>query len=285
MNTSRLQRPLLHAQRDRYIPQLRHEWMLRMGRMRLLAVVTASTVLASVLLTVLVTWLAIDESRPITIGRIWTWAIATGALVPLVLSPLIVWLMLGLVERLEQTLQLANRLAQTDPLTGLSNRRSFMDVAHASLQRSNATGAPLAVVMLDIDQFKHINDTWGHLVGDEALVAVARVCANHAGGANISARLGGEEFALLLHNCDLARAAVVAELMRADVERWQELRSGAQVIPIRVSVGVACSSEPHGDLTALLALADQRLYEAKRSGRNRVSIGRADLVSGVPASG
>lgn len=254
-----------------------------MGRGKVLLVVTTTSVLASIILTAFFTWLGIDESIPITPERIWVWALATGALVPLVLSPIIVLLMMGLVEQLEQTLQLANRLAQTDPLTGLSNRRSFMDVASVSLLRSNATSTPLAVVMLDIDEFKRINDSWGHLVGDEALVAVARVCASHAGGANVSARMGGEEFALLLHNCDLGRAVTVAELMRVEVERWHHLRSQEQVIPIRVSIGVACSTEPHGNLTELLALADERLYTAKRGGRNQV-VGAGPLRGLKPVS-
>lgn len=162
------------------------------------------------------------------------------------------------------------RLATTDGLTGLANRRHFFERAEALV----AAAGPFAVLMADVDHFKSINDGSGHAAGDEVLAAVAaRLRDGVRAGAGASAlvgRYGGEEFAALLPGTDRASAAALAEALRAHVADAPVATSRG---PLRVtlSLGVAAAPEDARDLAGLLRRADDRLYAAKRSGRNRVA--------------
>jgi diguanylate cyclase (GGDEF)-like protein/PAS domain S-box-containing protein len=168
----------------------------------------------------------------------------------------------------ERTAEL-RRLATTDVLTGLSNRRHFMDLAKVEVERARRHGRPLTALMLDIDYFKRVNDTWGHPVGDEVIRAVAQASGNLVRKIDVVGRLGGEEFAVLLPETGLDGAMLVAERLRRDVGALRVL-AGADQVVFTVSIGVAQLIPADSAPDMVLSRADAALYKAKTSGRNRV---------------
>lgn len=162
-------------------------------------------------------------------------------------------------------------LATTDPLTGLRNRRFFKDSLAALLEDYARTGQPFSLLILDIDHFKRINDTYGHPVGDLVLASLAALLRTASGSADIAARFGGEEFVVLMPGADRASALKAAERYRDGVESasWEGLR-------ITISVGAATVSPSDTD-ESLVNRADQALYASKSGGRNRVTHADAEL--------
>jgi diguanylate cyclase (GGDEF)-like protein len=160
------------------------------------------------------------------------------------------------------------RRATTDALTGLPNRATFEDCLRLEMETARREGRPLALVLVDIDHFKRVNDERGHPVGDEVLREVARRLQTTVRAGDLVARVGGEEFAALLPGADLAAAAEIGERMGA------LLRSSPVRVPVG-SVGVTASCgvttlAPHDDELSFVSRADVRLYEAKRDGRDCV---------------
>ena len=174
----------------------------------------------------------------------------------------------------------AKRLATIDPLTGVYNRRTFLELAERELSRCGRTGAALSVIMLDIDHFKRVNDSFGHIAGDETLrrfVALVQGCLRRA---DLVVRLGGEEFSVLLPEVQLGEASALAERIRAAVA-GSPLVIGSSIIPITVSAGVAALHHADGNnIDHLLHRADSALYQAKNQGRNRV-VAQADGARAV----
>jgi diguanylate cyclase (GGDEF)-like protein len=160
------------------------------------------------------------------------------------------------------------RLAHTDPLTGLANRRHFDAQLARLLVRAELTGDEASLVLIDVDHFKRVNDQHSHVAGDTVLRLVAAEIARHSRVSDLAARIGGEEFAVLLPRTGIAEACAVAERLRASVAAL-ELGQVAPGLQLTVSAGVA-GSRHNGDAEALLAAADSGLYRAKRSGRNKV---------------
>lgn len=170
---------------------------------------------------------------------------------------------------LEQANQDLERLATTDALTGARNRRAFFDLAGREVARVARTDSPLCAVMLDIDHFKTVNDTYGHGGGDTVLRGVAARVMGEIRPVDILGRLGGEEFAILLPDTSLAGAVLVAERLREVLASTPIDADGTSIL-ITASFGVAMLGTEE-DLDAVLARADAALYDAKRSGRNRVA--------------
>ena len=162
------------------------------------------------------------------------------------------------------------RLALCDPLTGLANRRAFEDALAQEVARAAAAGAPLAVVALDVDHFKRVNDAHGHAVGDAVLAEVAARAHAALRGGDLLARVGGEEFAAILPGASLAQAREAAERIRARIAAAPILAAGAS-LAVTASLGCASLSPDDRGGDSLLARADARLYEAKAAGRDRVS--------------
>lgn len=162
----------------------------------------------------------------------------------------------------------ARMKAATDPLTGLNNRRRFMEAFKAEHNRFLRTASRYAVVMMDVDFFKKVNDNHGHQAGDEVLMAVASVMRQSFRTTDILGRYGGEEFAAVLVETDEAGAMSLAERMREATEK-QSVETGPGVIRVTMSLGVALVREGEGP-EAVLQRADEALYRAKESGRNRV---------------
>lgn len=161
------------------------------------------------------------------------------------------------------------RLLTCDHLTGAANRMHFSQTLERERTRWQMLGQPLSLVVLDLDHFKSVNDTHGHPVGDGLLELVARSCRTILPRQGLFARLGGEEFAVLLPQADADAAARHAEAMRETIEALAVPVEGA-VLRVTASLAYATLDEAEGSIDAMVALADRRLYEAKRAGRNRV---------------
>lgn len=163
-------------------------------------------------------------------------------------------------------------LANTDALTRLVNRRRFHELAELEISRARRFIHSFSVLMLDIDNFKFINDTYGHDVGDKVIAYIGDLCRNDLRDIDIAGRLGGEEFAILLPDTLPETARKVAERLRRDIEDYEMELSGGTVLKFTVSIGCVSSADLSLDIDQLLKRADQCLYEAKRSGRNRVVV-------------
>lgn len=170
-----------------------------------------------------------------------------------------------LKEKLEQQ-------AQQDYLTGLSNRRHFMEQGQVELARARRYGTPLSLLMLDIDRFKNINDTHGHKAGDLVLQHLSEVMRETLRAVDIIGRMGGEEFAILLPETDLERATEVAERLRENIAHTRVALEAAAPLQFTVSIGVSGMKEKDAPLDTLLNQADWALYEAKEGGRNKVCV-------------
>ena len=164
------------------------------------------------------------------------------------------------------------RLASIDELTGDANRRWFTAMASRELERCRRFNHQLALLMIDVDHFKRVNDTHGHAVGDEVLKAFTRVLEGNLRSVDLLGRLGGEEFAVVLPESDAAAAAHTAERLRAAVEGLQFPLEDGSTLKITTSVGIAILAGAGENLDSLLARADTALYSAKRDGRNRVAV-------------
>jgi two-component system cell cycle response regulator len=165
-------------------------------------------------------------------------------------------------------------LTVTDPLTQLRNRRAFEQELATQFERARRYGRALSLIMVDIDHFKSINDTYGHPAGDAVLQELARILERDTRSSDLVARLGGEEFAVLLPETALFEAVQVAEKIRAAVAS-EELRAGGAAIRVTISAGAA--NVPHSEVPSaaeLVQAADQALYRAKENGRNRIEVER-----------
>jgi diguanylate cyclase (GGDEF)-like protein/PAS domain S-box-containing protein len=163
------------------------------------------------------------------------------------------------------------KLAITDSLTDIWNRRQFMQLAQRELERAKRYGGQLAVLMMDLDRFKVINDAYGHDVGDEALKKVAEIGRTSLRQVDIFARYGGEEFVAVLPETGLEQAIQVAERLRTDVAETL-LTADGRPVRTTLSIGVTVAGTKVTDLTTLLKNADQAMYKAKQNGRNRVEV-------------
>ena len=179
-------------------------------------------------------------------------------------------------------------LATHDPLTGLWNRRAIFEILKREIARSQRQGTPLAVILADVDRFKEINDTYGHLAGDQVLGEIARKMAARLRAYDSIGRFGGEEFMIVSPECHMAAPQTLAERIRASIEA-DPVRLGDRDLGVTVSLGVAVGGPGGADLRdKLLRAADAALYRAKQEGRNRVllaePVGVAQSPSGAPAA-
>jgi len=173
------------------------------------------------------------------------------------------------------------KAANSDPLTGASNRGQFMRFGECEWSRAQRFGHPLTVLLLDIDHFKKINDTYGHDAGDEALRAISAACRKNLRRQDLWARLGGEEFAVLLIEAAADEAHLMAERLRKAVSKL-EIKCGGKSFGMTTSIGLAAADTSCETLEDALRRADEALYRAKEAGRNRV--GTAIPASAGPAT-
>jgi diguanylate cyclase (GGDEF)-like protein len=236
----------------------------RLGALRSTALLTAVSALASVALTYL--WLRL-KGDPVVGDSLY---IALFVAVPM--SAVASGVATRLVVSLEDARRRLHELAMTDPLTGLRNRRHFVQWAQRELELAQRHDLPLALLVLDIDHFKRINDQHGHAAGDDVLVEIGRRCAQALRGTDLLARWGGEEFIALLPNTPAPLAQQLGDRLRAAAAAGIQLPLGLP-LTVTVSIGVAgraTGTGPAPTLDALIQAADRALYDAKRAGRDQV---------------
>ena len=194
-------------------------------------------------------------------------AVILVALILLAFALIIPW-----VRDLRQQHERAEEEAITDELTGLSNHRRFRQILSKEVERAKRFDRPLSVVMLDLDDFKEINDNHGHLQGDQVLREVGRILKSESREVDEPARYGGEEFAIALPETRIDGAMEVGERIRRRLEAvLVPLDGRTGEIRIRASVGVAGSPEQAPEVRSLIRAADQALYRAKQQGKNRTA--------------
>jgi two-component system cell cycle response regulator len=175
--------------------------------------------------------------------------------------------------REKERLDLLEKWATTDPLTELYNRRHFFDLADRELERSRRLKSELSFIMLDIDFFKRVNDTYGHISGDSGLIQLANTLQTAMRKVDFCCRFGGEEFVLCLPDTSSGGALELAERIRKQVANTPVLTLDNQKIQIKISLGIA-SNNNDKNVEAILQRADAALYQAKEAGRNQTKVAK-----------
>ena len=173
--------------------------------------------------------------------------------------------------QIEQTNEKLEQQVVSDPLTGLANRLLFDQVLRREVTRREKQNGQVLVIMLDIDHFKRVNDTWGHPVGDQVLRQISGIFRKNVRRADLVARLGGEEFGVIISHRLVMGAEMVAEKLRRKVE-MEVFGEEGETFPVTVSAGVAQFVFGEDDMESIVRRADEALYQAKRDGRNRVAV-------------
>ncbi|HAT31568.1 MAG TPA: GGDEF domain-containing protein [Janthinobacterium sp.] len=205
-----------------------------------------------------------DEVRPLR--RVFILNLAVSCAVTL----LVLTLTLLTVNRFQRRLE---RVASTDPLTGLLNRKALELLFRGTILLSKRSGRPLAAILLDIDFFKQVNDTHGHLWGDTVIRGVAELATKAVRESDVVTRWGGEEYLILLNDCTLDQAAQIADTLRRAVEE-HDFKMPAPKLRVTISLGVAAYREDETE-SAFFSRADSALYQAKNDGRNRLQLSPA----------
>ncbi|RIH76393.1 putative diguanylate cyclase YdaM [Calidithermus terrae] len=229
----------------------------RFGLWPTVALLTLASVVVSVLMTLALNGWRLDSS-----------GVRIAILVPCIVAPLFSTLQLRLIQQLERIREDLHRLSITDELTQTYNRRHFMHVAERRLAESGQ-GKGLSILIFDLDDFKLINDRYGHLTGDAVLAEVCRRCVPQLRQEDVFARYGGEEFVLLLPATNRTQALEVAERLRRVVAE-HPIEAAGFSIPVTVSMGLASQHGSQQSLDELLNRADDALYQAKQQGKNQV---------------
>ncbi len=228
---------------------------------------TAATTLFAVLVSVLVTWLALVLTGQTEQHNL-KMALSIAVIVPLIVASLVSYKGFDLVRQVVQSKKKIKELSRFDDLTTVFNRRYFMQLAERELSLGARHKTPVALMMLDLDHFKRVNDSLGRMVGDEVLLTSARIIADTIRVTDVIGRYGGEEFLVMAPNTDSNGAADLAERIRIAFEKTP-IMAGERGVRITVSIG-AVSSEGHAlSLDAMIQAADDSMYQAKEQGRNR----------------
>ncbi|TKH45771.1 GGDEF domain-containing protein [Paenibacillus terrae] len=220
-------------------------------------------VLGAVVVSLLATFYLIEHPNPES-----TILFATITM----LGGLFTYFMVSHIKKTERAIHLLKEAANRDHLTGLYSPRAFDALFEEVFHTSKTTKQPFGIVMLDIDHFKNINDTYGHLNGDTVLNQLGNLLNRESTRRTYPSRKGGEEFAILIGDCDSQKAASFAEKIRKAVENGPFQLNDGTILPLTVSIGAG--SFPTIAADKLLEKVDDALYEAKRSGRNRVEIAK-----------
>ena len=209
-----------------------------------------------------------DKSRLLAGWQRRAWQSGAGFVVLVLLTVLVLRTNLITLRQREEM----RKLATTDALTGIANRRHLMQMGEDEVARTVRYGNPLSVLLLDIDRFKSVNDTWGHPAGDCVIRELANVMRSLLRKQDVCGRLGGEEFVLILPETDLPGARIIAERLRTTVqESAVVVADGGDAIEVTVSIGIATMKPGDASFEAVLGRADKAVYQAKAEGRNRVA--------------
>jgi len=240
---------------------MRH-YIVKLGRIKTVTIITlVSCVLSIVLTALLMTMFGMELDTP---------SLVISALVPLIVASTVSWGVVEVLFRVHRLEEEIRRVATYDMLTGVMTRRAFFNAAESVLRVAGRNRTPVSTLSIDIDDFKRINDSHGHSAGDAALCAFGSVLRDCARKSDIVGRIGGEEFALLLPDTDLAGAVNLAGKIRAAMPN-AVIGTGTGIVHFTVSIG-ATQSDESGSMTleALLRQSDLALYRAKRSGKDSI---------------
>lgn len=241
-----------------------YAWVLSLGLARALLLTTLIATSTSVVLTAIIMLIIPGSSDFFWYGML------VAVLSPVLSAPGLGHLAFTMVYQLNAAQTALTRAAKTDDLTGVANRRFFLEEAEQAFGDTKAHGGLFSVVMIDVDHFKSINDKHGHGVGDTVIHDVARACKEALRVTDTFARFGGEEFVALLRNTDTAGAAAIAETLRQTVAALAFDNQAPS--SVTVSLGVATYLAGGASLHDILNEADRQLYAAKAAGRDRVMV-------------
>ena len=250
--------------RIRYIARMNRlrPLLLSAPRWQGVVLIAGFSIVISVLATVLAMSLFSDPAP-------WGPALGIAVLIPSLVAPACSWPILGIMRELEQARGEAMRSASTDLLTGILSRRRFIEIAEQAFSDATVTRRPLAVILFDIDNFKTINDQYGHRTGDDVLALVAKNCRTALRPGDQLARWGGEEFVVLLPGSTTPEAISIAQRLRAAINASLLSQSG-QEVRVSASLGLASTDLGIDVLDRLLVMADRAMYDVKRTGKNNV---------------
>ncbi len=235
----------------------------RYGLVPVTALVTLASVLFSVLITALIHILAQDELGPS--------GLLLAVLVPAIVAPIFSAITLRLTIQLYLAKDKLQQLSTIDDLTQAHNRRYFIEMAARAIESAKRYGTPFALIILDVDDFKAINDVYGHIAGDKVLTAIAGTCMESIRSSDIFARYGGDEFVFLVQlNSPAEDVRKFSERIRAELSRSRVLYD-QEDIQFTVSMGIGVINGDTPDIESLLAQVDALLFKAKREGKNRVN--------------
>lgn len=241
------------------------EFIIRIGRVRSVLIATALATVSSVVFTYAV--MVIIKGVPFNDN-----ALTISILAPLTTAPLLFWPLFGAFIKIHHLEREMRRLAMIDDLTGIMNRRAFLSKADYVISVANRSRMGLALVYIDLDNFKAINDLHGHAAGDEVLKCFASVAAGIVRKSDVVGRLGGEEFAILVYGASKEAARQLIEKLLAEIRDTQVVASGNR-IRFTASAGLAyLDAKERKSVEQLLAQADNALHHAKLAGKDRVTI-------------
>ena len=226
------------------------------------------TILASIV-TIILALIITSIAQSLTHQSDWTLGIILAVLCPLLLATPVYYQVFKLVKKLGETEAELKLLAREDSLTRTYNRRYFTELAEREVERCQNLSQPLALLLLDVDHFKIINDSYSHLVGDQVLVQIGWSIRQIIRDTDLLGRYGGDEFLLLLPNTNRSQALSLAERICTAIAR-RKFKSDCGLVQITVSIGVANAYASQDSVMMLLRKADKALYQAKNAGRNRV---------------
>ncbi len=236
----------------------------RYGIVTCILLVTGGSVILSVLITALIMALMAPDMADKGTAYI------ISILCPFVIAPIVSYHLLNMLKYLDDAEQAATLLAHIDPLTQCFNRRYFGELAQYEFLQCLRYGDPFSILMIDADNFKRINDSYGHLAGDEVISFIATQLRSELRASDIGARFGGEEFIILLPKTNLSDAHYQAEKLRIAVA-GMPARFDEQTIPVTISIGIATFSQTDDRLEDCIQRADTALLTSKSNGKNQTS--------------
>lgn len=245
------------------------KWVKKLGQKKSIVLLTVVTVILSVGISCLLHCLLNDK---ITIS-----GVLIAAIIPGILAPLLGTVFFRAYFELDETKSKLARLSVTDELTQIYNRRYFIGRANYELSRAKRYGQTFSMLLLDLDDFKQINDLYGHPAGDAVLRMVADTCLRESREVDVLARYGGDEFALLIPNLGQSSASQYADRLRRLLGEMHT-EYGGDRLQTTVSVGVVAWSPEIVDVEQLIYLMDKALYDAKHGGKNRTVVSGAELL-------
>ena len=236
-----------------------HNLLKQFGVVKMTAALTIVSILISILITTILETLLPGDGK--------TTGIILAAVVPAVIAPFFGYITLRLTYQLDLAQESLRQISITDELTQVHNRRYFIEMARKMLAGTKRYGDSFAIIMFDIDDFKSINDTYGHAAGDQVLRAVGEICMTQIRESDTFARYGGEEFALLVPRCSPTDVLKFAERIRIKLSDAR-VRHDQVDIQFTASMGAGIFDSATPDLEAILKRADAALYAAKKQGKN-----------------